>query len=228
MPSLIQILNLRNVGMVLRNIAKVGPITTFQYIFSDLFFDMKYKVDTINTKMLDEMKIDSPNIEHGHYYEGSNAYVFKKAFEQVKMDIPNGCFVDFGSGKGKAMFMAAEKGFRKVVGVEFSGELVEICKKNLEIFKQKTKSKTEFEIIHKDAAEYEIPPEANLLYFANPFDEILIGKVIVNILKSFDKSPREIVIVHLFPQGNRAFADHPRFQLEHESKDWFILRFKPK
>lgn len=214
-------------GMVVRNIAKVGVVTTFQYIFSDLFFDMKYRVDTINTKMLDEMEIDSPNKAHGHYYEGSNAYVFKKVFSHIKIDAPTSCFVDFGSGKGKAMLMAAEMGFRKVIGVEFSGELVEISKRNLEIFKQRTKSKTEFEIIHTDAAEYEIPSEANLLYFANPFDETLIEKVIANILKSLGMSPRETIVVHLFPQGNRAFADHPRFQLEHESKDWFVFRLKP-
>lgn len=227
MTSLIQIMKLRNVKMVFRNISKVGLVTTFRYVISDMIFDFKYKVDTINTIMLDELEIDSPNKIHGRYYEGTNAYIFKRLFSEIEIDVPNSCFVDFGSGKGKAMFMAAEKGFRKVIGVEFSVELVDICRKNLEIFQQKTKSKTDFEIIHLDAAEYKIPSEANLLYFANPFDEILIKKVIVNILKSLEESPREIVVVHLHPQGNIAFASHPRFHLEHESKDWFVFRLKP-
>lgn len=227
MAALIQILNPRNVKMVFRNISKAGLVTTLQYVTSDLFFDFKYGVETINTIMLDELEIDSPNKAHGRYYEGTNAYVFKSMFSQVKIDVPNSYFVDFGSGKGKAMLLAAEKGFRKVIGVEFSGELIDICRKNLEIFKRKTKSKTEFDVIHTDAAEYNIPDEANLLYFANPFDETLIAKVIDNTLKSLEKCPREIVVMHLYPQGNMAFANHPRFHLERESKYGFVFRLSP-
>lgn len=227
MASLIQIMNLRNARMVFRNISKVGFATTIQYVTSDLLFDFKYGVETINTVMLDELEINSPNKAHGRYYEGTNVYVFKKMFSLVEIDASNSCFIDFGSGKGKAMLLAAEKKFRKVIGVEFSGELIDICRRNLEIFKRKTKSKTEFDIIHADAAEYDIPDDANLLYFANPFDEMLIAKVIDNILESLEKRPREIVVMHLYPQGNMAFASHPRFHLECESEYGFVFRLRP-
>jgi 16S rRNA G966 N2-methylase RsmD len=225
--SALDIVNLENFRKVFRNIRKVGLVTTVNYIVSDLLFDMKYKIDTINTEQLENLDIDSPNVKHGVYYEGTNAYIFKNAFSSFKIDAANSCFIDFGSGKGKAMFMAAERGFSKVIGVEFSIELVEICRKNLEIFKAKTESKTEFEIIHMDASQYEIPTDANLLFFSNPFNETLTTKVIENILKSYDKAPRETWVIHLYPQGNMAFAKHPRFQLEHESHDGFIFRLKP-
>jgi SAM-dependent methyltransferase len=225
--SLIDLVNLKNIKMVFRNISKVGFVTTFQYIISDFVFDLYYQVDTINTIMLDELEIDSPNKSHGRYYEGTNSYVFKRVFSKIKIDAPGSCFVDFGSGKGKAMLLAAERRFRKVIGVEFSVELVNICRKNLEIFKRKTKTKTEFEIVHLDAEKYEIPYDANFLFFANPFDEILIAKVINNILKSLEKFPREIVVVHLHPQGNMAFLNHPRFQLDHETKYGYVFRLRP-
>src|SRR5512133_111083 len=184
--SLIQLINFKNIRMAFRNIAKRGLVTTVRLAVSDLLFDLKYQVDTINTIMLDELDIDSPNKAHGRYYEGSNVYIFKSVFSQIRIDAPTSCFIDFGSGKGKAMFLAAEMGFRRVIGVEFSIELVEVCRRNLEIFKRKTRSRTEFEIIHMDAADYEIPPDANLLYFSNPFDEALIARVIENILKSLE------------------------------------------
>jgi 16S rRNA G966 N2-methylase RsmD len=135
--------------------------------------------------------------------------------------------VDFGSGKGKAMFMAAERGFRKIIGVEFSIELVEVSRRNLEIFERRSKSKAEFEILHMDASEYPLPPEANLLFFSNPFNEELTAKVIGNILRAYEQSPRDIWVVHLHPQGNMAFANHPRFQRLYESRDGFIFRLKP-
>lgn len=111
--SVLDIVNLENFRKVFRNIRKVGLLTTIRYIVSDLLFDMKYRIDTINTEQLENLDIDSPNKQYGVYYEGTNAYIFKKTFSSFKVDAANSCFVDFGSGKGKAMFMAAERGFRK-------------------------------------------------------------------------------------------------------------------
>ena len=64
--SLLNILNLKNVKMVFRNISKVGLVATVQYVISDLIFDFKYGIDTIDTKMLDELEIDSPKIGRAH------------------------------------------------------------------------------------------------------------------------------------------------------------------
>ena len=228
MPSLLEIVNPRNAGIVLRNIRKVGPVTTLRYVFSDLFFDMRYGVETINTVMLDELEIDSPNKAHGRYYEGSNAHLFAQIMAILGVDPATGCFIDFGSGKGKAMLLAAERGFRKVIGVEFSPELAAICRRNIDVFRRRTRTRTEFEVVQADAAQYPIPAEANLLYFNNPFDEVLIGKVIGNILKSLRDCPREIIVVHAHPQGNRAFVDHLRFRLEREWPSGYIFRLGPE
>lgn len=225
--ALLEIINLENFRKVLRNIRKVGLVTTIHYVTSDLFFDMKYRIDTINTATLDELTINSPNKAVGNYYEGTNAYIFQKMISRVELDPSKVTFIDFGSGKGKAMFMAAERGFRKVIGVEFSIELVEICRRNLEIFKAKSRSKTEFEILHMDASEYEIPADANLMFFSNPFNEAVTEKVIGNILRSYDQTPREVWVVHLHPQGNMAFVRHPRFEVRHEAPEGYILRLKP-
>jgi hypothetical protein len=111
--------------------------------------------------------------------------------------------------------------------VEFSIELVEICRRNLEIFKAKSRSKTEFEILHMDASEYTIPAEANLLFLFNPFNEQLTNRVIENILRSYDQAPREVWVVHLYPQGNMAFVRHPRFKVEYEAPEGYILRLLP-
>lgn len=225
--SALGIVNIENIKKVFRNFRKVGVVTTIRYIVSDLLFDMRYKIDTINTAQLDTLKIDSENKSVGNYYEGTNAYIFQEMISHAQVDSSKSCFVDFGSGKGKAMFMAAERGFRKIIGVEFSIELVEVNRKNLVIFQQRSRSKSEFEILHMDASEYAIPADANLLFFSNPFNEELTTKVIGNILKSYDQSPRDIWIVHLHPQGNMAFPKHPRFKVVHEAREGFVFQLKP-
>ncbi|MCC6500753.1 MAG: class I SAM-dependent methyltransferase [Anaerolineales bacterium] len=226
--SVFEIVNLENFKKVFRNFRKVGPVTTIRYVVSDLLFDWRYQIDTINTAQLDTLEIDSKNKTVGNYYEGTNAYIFQKMISRAEVVPSKSCFVDFGSGKGKALFMAAERGFRKIIGVEFSIELVEVNRKNLEIFKQKTRSNAEFEILHMDASEYAIPADANLLFFSNPFNEALTAKVIGNILKSYEQAPREIWVVHLHPQGNMAFANHPRFKVVHEAREGFVFRLEPR
>jgi 16S rRNA G966 N2-methylase RsmD len=210
--------------MVLRNIQKVGLVETFRYIFSDMFFDMKYQIDTVNTEKLENLVIDSPNKEYGNYYEGTNKFIFKQMLPYLKINPSQSCFIDFGSGKGKAMFLAGELGFKTVIGVEFSLELVEICQKNLDRFKKKSKTKTKFEIIHLDASEYSISAEANVLYFANPFNETLTVKVVANILKSYKSNERTIWIIHLYPKGNMAFENCQELHLVHKTKDGVIYR----
>jgi predicted RNA methylase len=164
------------------------------------------------------------NKASGTYYEGVNAYVFQKVFSGLDVDVSQSCFVDYGSGKGKAMCLAAEMGFKKVIGIEFSLDLVEACKQTIKIFKQKSASKSEFEIIHMDAAEYSLPPDANVLSFFNPFDETVTNKVIEKIMESYAQTPRTIWVVHLYPQGNMAFVKHQRFELVRESNEGLIFR----
>lgn len=225
MSSMLKILNMENIRKVLRNIRKVGLYSTIRFVLADFLFDWKYQIETINTIQLQELEIDSPNKEFGIYYEGTNAYIFTQIISKIKeLDISHSYFVDFGSGKGKAMFMAAENGFKKILGIEFSPELVEISKNNLEIFKKKHKADTEFQIVNADASEYPIPPDANVLFFSNPFTEILTNKVIERILVSFKENPREIWILHLYPQGNRAFEKCQELELKYHANDWFVYR----
>jgi predicted RNA methylase len=41
-------------------------------------------------------------------------------------------FVDIGSGKGRALIIAAEYAFKRIIGVEYSPSLATICRRNLE------------------------------------------------------------------------------------------------
>jgi 16S rRNA G966 N2-methylase RsmD len=227
MNSIFRLINIANIARVFRNIFKVGPITTLRYIISDLLFDRRYQIDTINTERLDNLDIASVNKASGTYYEGVNAYVFQKIFSGLQVDVTQSCFVDYGSGKGKAMCLAAELGFKKVIGIEFSLDLVETCKKNLEIFKLKSASKSEFETIHMDATEYALTSDANVLSFFNPFNEAVTDQVIEKIMESYTQTPRTIWVVHLYPQGNQAFIKHPRFELVRESNEGLVFRLAP-
>jgi 16S rRNA G966 N2-methylase RsmD len=70
--------------------------------------------------------------------------------------------------------------FRRIIGVEYSSELVRICHDNLRRIGLSNKC----EVVTCDAADYQFP-EGNLLVFLyNPFDAALLSRVLRNVANS--------------------------------------------
>ena len=71
---------------------------------------------------LHDLTIDSPNAVLGGSHIATGPHQFASAMSGLDID-PRGCtFVDLGSGKGRALIMAAGYPFACIVGVEFAEE----------------------------------------------------------------------------------------------------------
>ncbi|BCK68049.1 hypothetical protein Srufu_020020 [Streptomyces libani subsp. rufus] len=102
-------------------------------------------------------------------------------------------FVDFGSGKGRAMLVASEFPFKKVIGVEFSSSLCEMARTNFERYGGLQKCST-VEVQCQDAADFAIPDDAGFFYFYEPFTVAVAEKVLRNIESSVRRRPRKAVL----------------------------------
>ncbi|MGY0057924.1 class I SAM-dependent methyltransferase [Streptomyces sp. LZ34] len=102
-------------------------------------------------------------------------------------------FVDFGSGKGRAMLVAAEFPFKGVHGVEFSSSLCETARRNFERYRGPRKCGA-IEVRCQDAADFEIPDDAGFFYFYEPFTAAVAEKVFGNIETSLRRNPRTAVV----------------------------------
>ena len=103
-------------------------------------------------------------------------------------------FVDYGAGKGRALAAAAAQPFRKVIGVEISGELVEIARDNLARLKRRRAGHVE--IHHADAAAFAVPDDANVFFFFNPFGGATLARVVERIRESWMAHPREVFFIY--------------------------------
>ena len=104
-------------------------------------------------------------------------------------------FVDYGAGKGRAMILAAECGFSKVKGLEFSQSLYEFGQKNIQSYIEK-KGKNPFELIHIDVLDYQVKKEDTFFYFFHPFNEHILTQCLKNISLSLKENPREAFLVY--------------------------------
>jgi 16S rRNA G966 N2-methylase RsmD len=163
----------------------------------DYFFDFKYGTDTRSIVKLNALDIDSSNIAYGSQYQPTHALPLKKLFK--KLNLPSDkIIVDLGSGKGIVLMVAAECGYKEVHGVEFSKALCDIAEKNFTAFRQKTGSSTIMEAIHSDVTNYTIKNTEDVFYLFNPFDDVVLEKVMTNIHSSLKKHPRKIWIIYFY------------------------------
>lgn len=103
-------------------------------------------------------------------------------------------FVDYRAGKGRALAAAAMHPFRKVIGVEISGDLVEIARRNLARVKRRRAEQVE--IHHADAAAFAVPDDANVFFFFNPFGGATLARVVERIRQSWTAQPRDLFVIY--------------------------------
>ena len=96
-------------------------------------FDREYSVDTDGKfegwTYLSDLNIPSSNWIDGTDYTAIEATRFKRVLAGFDIAFEDYTFVDFGSGKGRALLLASEYPFKRILGLEFSPELTERPKK---------------------------------------------------------------------------------------------------
>lgn len=171
--------------------------------------DRKYGCETGGQIPLDRLAIRSPSVGDGVQYQAVSGLYFHRMLGAVRIPPDTHAFVDLGSGKGRALLMAAEYPFKRIVGVEFSPELHEIAQQNVERFRARSGSKQTFELHLGDAASYDFPPEPVALFLYNPFGERVLRRVIERLGSSLREVPREVLVFYKTPVHRHVLDDAP-------------------
>lgn len=57
--------------------------------------------------------------------------LFMKCMNSLDLHMQHEVFADFGSGKGKAVLLAAQYGFPQIIGLEYNSELFNVLSQNI-------------------------------------------------------------------------------------------------
>ena len=164
----------------------------------DLWFDFRYKTDTMGWVEPADSDIASAKKIRGIQYQATKAKPFRMFLDQMDFP-PESCFVDFGSGKGRVLLIASRYPFKRVVGIEYSRQLCNIAQQNLVAYAKRVKVIAPVEIILGDVVDYRIREDDNVFYFYNPFGEEIMATVVSNIADSVKQNPRKVWIVYHVP-----------------------------
>ena len=175
--------------------------------FLDLFYDWYFNVTTATSIKLSEMGINVSSSNKD--YVPISYFAIFSMLNRVPIEPKKISFLDYGSGKGRALAAAASKPFQKVAGVEFADKLCSISRENIASMRNK-KSKL-INIHHMDATKFDVPDDVNVVYFFNPFAGIVLENVINNIKSSLNRKPRKLYII---------FINDDQFMLIIKNQKW--------
>jgi len=168
---------------------KYGLRQALTLIKQDVLFDFKHGVDTFRPVSNKTLFAPEQQREHNRYVPTTFALMDSiLAHMSQWVDFRQCDFLDYGSGKGKAIIAAAKQPFNSLTGVEYSRRLHNIAINNLH--KLALSEKTQ--LINCDAANYRPTPKQRVIYFFNPFTGQALEQCLYNIKNSATKHPRYI------------------------------------
>jgi hypothetical protein len=165
-------------------------------------FDREHGVDTRGVVRPEPESVIGENWAHGVTYQAVEPAAFSETLARLPIAHPDFTFIDFGAGKGRALLLAAQYPFRKIIGVEYCLELANVAARNLNAASKSVRC-DHIEVAVADAAEFPIPPEPLVLFFFNPFGKAVMQRVAQNVAGSLETNPRPVFIIYFTPY----FAD---------------------
>jgi len=179
------------------------PLAFFS-IYHEIRGERKYSLDTIELDRLKTLTVKGDNLNHGSIYQASNYFILEKGFNYLRSINENKTIIDFGCGKGRAMLVAAYYGFTHITGIDFAKALCVLAERNAQNT-QPLFPLAKFNIICDDVVNYKIQNNQTVFFFFNPFDDVIMLKVVKNILSSLKEKERKIYIVYANPVHKEIF-----------------------
>lgn len=200
----------------------------FIILHQEIKGEKKYGIDTTGADDLKTLKSKGIDISHSTIYMPVTYKVIENAFDKLNLK-DNTHFLDIGCGKGRALCIAAHRGFKKITGVDFSKKFCEQATENLALTSIQIPG-INYAVILADAAKFTIPADVDCILLFNPFDNVIMEMVLNNIKNSLQSNPRKINIIYANPLYKNLFLKEGFNEIYHnKSYEYFevsILSFR--
>lgn len=170
-------------------------------------------IETATEARLEDYQLDDPERVR---YVATGRFVVPRVLRRIGVG-PDDVFIDFGSGKGRVVYQAAQFPFKRVIGVEIAEELNRIARYNIDHNRDRLVC-GDVELVTEDAVSYQVPDDATVAYFYHPFEGRIFARVIDNLVASLHRNPRELRIIYVYPKGANYLLENDRFELERKMK----------
>jgi hypothetical protein len=203
------VLRLRRLAAIGREFVRDSLPDRKRQRFGDAGYDWDYRVDTTSANLGWRARLIGLL---NSSYQPIEAEIFREIIHTLAIDFNQYTFIDIGSGKGRALLLASEFPFRRIIGIELLPELNRIAEENIRRFANAQGRVLPVETICGDATEFEFPNEPLIIYFFHPLTEAGFRKVLANLQLSLKREPRPVQMLYANPVFEMLLAGIAEFK----------------
>jgi hypothetical protein len=188
-------------------------------------FDTAHGVETSGLIAAGNLITGHPNDAHVTAYYGVAPSILRTLIELWRTTNPphpisHYNFIDFGSGKGRAMLVASQLPFRQVIGIELNPTLADIAQSNIDHWIEMHAADdtaspiAPIHLYEQDALTFDLPRVPTLAFLFHPFEAPVLKLLLRRLETSFAKRPGSPPLDLLYVNSEcRALLDqHPAFK----------------
>jgi SAM-dependent methyltransferase len=173
--------------------------------YGDIDYDWERRVDTTaatvgwRTRLL--------GLLHSGY-QPIEPELFREIMGSLSIDFSRFTFIDIGSGKGRALLLAAEYPFRRMVGVELLSELDLVARQNVAKMAGQDPKYKNIELVCGNAVDFRYPNDPLLIFLFNPLPEAELRTTLKNLERSLLEASRPLFVVYANPALSEVFGSY--------------------
>jgi Methyltransferase domain len=205
--------------------------------FGDLDYDCEHEVDTTRSNVSFRAQLQAELV--GRPYFASEPWLFEQMMQALALSIQQSAvsqgvvaqagfedftFIDLGSGKGRALLMAASCGFKRIIGVEFVPEWHRAAEENIRKFSTAHPGSSPIESICMDARDFEFPAGPLVVYLFNPFLESTFAALMERLRQSLLENPRPVFVQYRYIEFEGLLAKYDWLEKLESTEQWAVFR----
>jgi SAM-dependent methyltransferase len=172
-------------------------------------FDVAYGITT--SGLLPAWLLSADGSIDGHAYAGCQPSCLRAALATIPRP-SNFTFVDLGCGKGRALALASEFPFRRIVGIELSSLLAKDARANARIIKSTYPDRTAIDVFTGDATSVPLPGGDLVVFLYHSFGAKLVAKMLSRLMEAAEATDRTIFLIYENPVYGALVDDLEHFQ----------------
>ncbi|SNR76903.1 class I SAM-dependent methyltransferase [Blastococcus mobilis] len=167
-----------------------------------------------------------------NYYQPIGLPLLRRLVSTVPVERGATTFLDLGAGRGRAVILAAELGFGRVVGVELDGELAAEGAENVRRWRSGRRGRTsgsqEVDVIQGDAAACPLPEGPLLIALFNSFGPTTLRLLLGHLCDSRKEAGDPVYFAYINPVHEKTLEEFPRLVPHSRARGWSVYRLEPE
>jgi hypothetical protein len=190
--------------------------------FGDLDYDWKHSVDTTRSNVGFSTQLLAGLTARPYF--ATEPWLFEQIMQAIPADFSQFTFLDLGSGKGRVLLMASDYPFQRIVGVEFMPDLHRAAQKNISSYSNDRRRCRQLEAVCMDAGDFQFPLGPLVVYLFNPFAEATFARVLENLRRSIEHTPRPVYIAYRFREFEHLMARAAWLEKFAGTEQWVVYK----